>query len=366
MLGLAGAVVLIVAFGLVAGLVPIVRAWARRRGFVDRPGGHKGHAAPVALGGGIAVTAALVMPVVAGALVVLLVPGWLPEALAVHVPGARSKIPQLAVITGGALALFAVGLWDDRRGVPATARFGVQLLVALGVWLAGVRVTAFVPLPGASLVLTVLWVAGITNAFNLLDNCDGLSSAVAAIAALMLAAALAHPEPQLFVIALLLLVAGASLGFLLHNRPPATIFLGDAGSTVLGYLLGVTTALATFYGEGGRTRAHAVAVPLLVLAVPLYDMASVVVLRLRRGVSPFVGDRNHFSHRLMRLGLSPGAAVCCICLVAVATGIGALLVDRVDAQGALLLLVQGGLILGIIATLEVAAARGRPPPDVEP
>lgn len=350
--------------GLVATLTPLVRRVALARDFVDRPGTpgakdeHKGHARVTALGGGIAVFAGIAVPLVG--VLVLAVAGsekWLPSEVAVHLPGAGEKAPQLAAVLVAVCVLFVVGLVDDLRGLSSTLRLGVQLALGAFLWCFGVGISVFVDVPGASLVLSMLWFSGVTNAFNLLDNTDGLTSGVAVLVCLMLAASLAGPAPQLFVIGLLLVTAGAAFGFWLHNRPPARIFMGDAGSTVLGAMIAVSASLATFFGEEGRTQAHAVAVPLLVLAVPIYDTASVMFLRVRRGVSPFKGDRNHFSHRLARLGLPVWGVLGTIYLATLATGLGALLVDRIPSLGALLLVAQAGMILGIIAILEIAADR---------
>ena len=154
----------------------------------------------------------------------------------------------------------------------------------------------------------MLWIVGLVNSFNMLDNMDGLSAGVAAIAAAMLAAVMFlsprpdNHQPQLFVGGFLLVVVGSLVGFLWHNRPPARLFMGDAGSYLVGYLLAMATLTGTFAG-GGVPR-HAALAPLCVLAVPIYDTASVVLIRLRQGRSPFVGDKSHFSHRLVALGMT--------------------------------------------------------------
>jgi UDP-GlcNAc:undecaprenyl-phosphate GlcNAc-1-phosphate transferase len=208
----------------------------------------------------------------------------------------------------------------------------------------------------------VIWIVGLINSFNMLDNMDGLSGGVAAVAALALAAVLLIPpageprQPQLFVAGLLLIVAGSLLGFLGHNRPPARIFMGDAGSYFVGFCIGVTTLLAT-YTEYQGARPHAVLAPLCVMAVPLYDMVSVIWIRLRQGKSPFHADQNHFSHRLVELGLSRGQAVLTIYLTTGTCALGALLLNRVDRVGALLIVLMIVCILGLIAILETTARR---------
>ena len=138
---------------------------------------------------------------------------------------------------------------------------------------------------------------------------------------------------SLFVPAVLLVLVGALGGFLVHNRYPARLFMGDAGSNFLGFLLGALTIAGTYFRyERGAIRRYSVLAPLLVMAVPLYDTTSVIVIRIREGRSPFLGDRRHFSHRLVERGLTPPQAVRTIDLVTLAGGLGALLLHRLDAR----------------------------------
>jgi len=162
--------------------------------------------------------------------------------------------------------------------------------------------------------------------------------------------------PQLFVGGYLLVLVGALLGFLWHNRTPARLFLGDAGSYFVGYSIGVCTLVATYTSYESPAR-HAVAAPLCVMAVPLYDMVTVIAIRLREGRSPFAGDRNHFSHRLVDLGFTRGRAVLAIYLTTATCGLGALLLPRTDRFGAgvVVLLVFG--VLWLIQLVEFTARR---------
>ena len=139
---------------------------------------------------------------------------------------------------------------------------------------------------------------------------------------------------SLFAPAVLLVVVGALGGFLVHNHAPARLFMGDAGSNFLGFLLGALTVVGTYFRYGRDDSPYSVLAPLLVMAVPLYDMTSVILIRLREGRSPFQGDRRHFSHRLVARGLTPPQAVWTIDLVTLAGGLGALLLHRLDAWGA--------------------------------
>lgn len=157
--------------------------------------------------------------------------------------------------------------------------------------------------------------------------------------------------PQLFVAAMLLVLVGGLLGFLKHNWPPAKIFMGDAGSYFVGYWIAVATLLATYAGAQGATP-HAVFAPLCVLAVPLYDMLSVIYIRISEGRSPFEGDKRHFSHRLVDLGMSKKQAVLTIYLATATCSLEALLLPRVDFVGALLILLSTASVLGLVGVLE--------------
>ena len=153
----------------------------------------------------------------------------------------------------------------------------------------------------------------------------------------------------------LFVLVGALVGFLFHNRPPARLFMGDAGSYFVGFCLAVMTILATFSGSG--LPRHAILAPLCVLAVPLYDTLSVVWIRLRAGRSPFEGDTNHFSHRLVALGLTKAQAVLTIYLTTAACGLGALLLHQVNVAGAAIVMLVIACLLSVIAILETTALR---------
>lgn len=333
----------------------LVRRWAIRVGFVDRPGGHKQHDRVVALGGGIGIFWAVTAPLLLGTLTAWYLrespPPWLPSLVQTHLPGIASKLPTMLAILGAALVLHIVGIIDDRRPLGPLHKFAVQFAVAI--FIAGpMGVRAAQALPEAiSIALTVLWIVLITNAFNFLDNMDGLSAGVAAVAAAIFAVAATHAG-QIFVPVMAWVIVGALLGFLMYNFTPATIFMGDAGSLPLGFLMAVLTILTTYYDPSKKLSPIGVAVPLLVLAVPLYDVISVVIHRHRAGVSPLRGDRRHFSHRLARRGMSHRNAVLTIYLATAATGLPAVILPMLDWVGAVLLLLQCLCVVTLIALLE--------------
>jgi UDP-GlcNAc:undecaprenyl-phosphate GlcNAc-1-phosphate transferase len=352
------------AFLLSAFLCLLVRRVAPRFGFVDSPGGRKAHRAPTPLGGGLALWLTTVVVLGLGALGLKLGAAWLPEDLAQHVAGLWARSGELVWIMVLATCVMLMGLWDDWKGLDWKPRLAFQFGVAIALALSGVRLTLFPPFasrdPSGALVigwtiltgaLTVFWIVGLTNAFNFLDNMDGLAGSVGLIAALLFAGAQLAVR-SLFVPAVLLVLVGALAGFLLHNRSPAKLFMGDAGSNLLGFLLGSLTVAGTFTREGYSP--YSVLTPLLVMAVPLYDSTSVVLIRLREGRSPFQPDRRHFSHRLVDRGLTPSRAVWTIDLVTLASGLGALLLHRASFLGACVVVAQTFCLLGLVAVLEVS------------
>jgi UDP-GlcNAc:undecaprenyl-phosphate GlcNAc-1-phosphate transferase len=345
--------------------VPWVRSRAADWGLLARPRTDRFHKEPTPLGGGLAIWLAVVATFAAAQILLWLIASGavrleiFPQLLATNFAGLEQQSPKLWTLLAAATVMMILGLADDRGGIDWRMRLGVQTFVAAIIVWQGWRLTAFIDAPLFTAALSVIWIVGITNAFNMLDNMDGLSAGVAWIAAAILTAVIltapspASNGPQLFVAGFLLVLAGALAGFWWHNRPPATIFMGDAGSYFIGFSIATATLMATFAG-GGMPR-HAVFAPLCVLAVPVYDMVTVIAIRLRTGRSPFEGDKNHFSHRLVALGLTPKQAIWTIYLLTAACGLGALLLHQVNELGAAVILVMVGCMLATIAILEATA-----------
>jgi UDP-GlcNAc:undecaprenyl-phosphate GlcNAc-1-phosphate transferase len=265
-------------------------------------------------------------PLLAGALVALARPGlsrWLfgsnTARLLQH--GLDKEAVQIAAIMAGAVAMMLIGLCDDKFELRPAVKFGGQLLVALGVASAGVRVTLFVPNLAFHYAITALWIVTVVNAFNFMDNMNGLCVGLGIIGAWCFGI-LTAINGQYLVATTAFLVTGALAGFLPYNFPGASAFLGDAGSHLVGYLLAVLAILPHFY-TARHPEKFAVLTPLLVLAAPLADLAWVVVLRWRAGRPFYVGDTNHLSHRLERRGWSRTRAVLTIWLLAAALGAAA-------------------------------------------
>jgi UDP-GlcNAc:undecaprenyl-phosphate GlcNAc-1-phosphate transferase len=367
-MGLAVLAAFLLAFALAAALSPLARALAVRLGFLDRPDlARKAGRAAVPYGGGAAMLLAMA-GAVAGLWILWraaatsggtldVIEGLLPDFGELS----RPELRRLGFIGLGSLAVFAAGLYDDARRMRPLFKFGVHVLAALLLVAGGVRLTAFVPSTAFSAAITVLWVAGITNAFNLLDNMDGLSAGTAAISAFVFAmVAAATGQPVLG--ALLAALAGAAAGFLTQNFHPARMYMGDAGSCWLGFTLSALSVEATFYRytlpPDSSPVMLALGVPLLIMAVPIFDTASVLWIRLREGRPPWVGDRSHLSHRLVEMGLSVREAVLAIWLLTLACGLGALLLKDLPLVGGVLVLAQAAAILAVVAILEGLGRRG--------
>ncbi|HVN87512.1 MAG TPA: MraY family glycosyltransferase [Candidatus Binatia bacterium] len=321
---------------------PMVIWLARRLGALDRPAGYKAHAQPTPLLGGLVIALGLV-----GGLL------WRFPA------GGPIGLVGLSALASGSAIILLAGLLDDVRGLAPGHKFVWQVAAAgaagLSMALLGVRLSLFLPWPPVEIILlTVLWVVGITNAVNFLDNMNGLCAGLGAVAACSLAAInLRSGEHTVAVVSAAL--AGSCLGFLPYNWPRARIFLGDAGAMLIGFLLAALSVMGV-YTRGAHVPVLAVFTPLFVLGIPVLDSVLVVLLRLRIGHPPWVGDRRHISHRLVQRGMHPAAAVATLWAAGAACGLAALLLPTVGAEEAPLLLALLFCALGALAA--AAGTRG--------
>jgi UDP-GlcNAc:undecaprenyl-phosphate GlcNAc-1-phosphate transferase len=348
---------LIGSFVLSTVMTAIVRKLAVRIGFVARPAADRYHQNIIPLGGGIAIFVTLLVVILAAIMVVkyLVVPGrfgWIAERANINPHDFLARIDELLVILICLIILFVLGLWDDKRHLGPFFKLGVQFAVAfIAAAFAEIRVELFIESRIIASVLSAFWIVLIINAFNFLDNMDGASAGIAVIASSVLFTAAAF-SGQVLVGGLALVFIGTLLGFLVFNFPPAKIFMGDAGSLVVGFFVALLSLRTTYYHEALSGRWYPVFMPLVAMAVPLYDFISVTLLRISQGKSPFVGDTQHFSHRLKRHGLTDTQTVLTLYLATLCTGLGATFLYQVDLTGAILVFMQTVLVLSIIAVFE--------------
>jgi UDP-GlcNAc:undecaprenyl-phosphate GlcNAc-1-phosphate transferase len=301
--------------------LPLWRKWCLRVNHVDDPGQRKIHDAPVPLAGGFAVLTGILLPLAVGAILLELNIAKISSAgLIVH--GIDRRALELAVLAGGAVAITILGALDDRHELKALPKFAGQIIIAIAVAVACKRITLFIHSEIFSYAVTILWVLTVINAFNFMDNMNGLCAGVGAIGALIFAL-IAAASGEYLVAITGFLMCGALAGFLPWNFPNARAFLGDAGSHLVGYLLAVMAILPHFYTKQ-NPRPLAVLAPLLVLAVPLLDLAQVSLFRTLNRKPFWIGDTNHLSHRLVRAGLDRTKAVLLLWLASALIGLTAL------------------------------------------
>lgn len=344
------------AFVIAALLTALVRNWAIRIDFCAHPRQDRYHRTAIALGGGIAIFWTIALFILAGIGVAWLADNgkipWFDKTLSDQLEGFLFKIPELWVVLASAAALHLLGLWDDIRRLGPYVKLAVQFVIAIAAAVfAGIRVEMFIENQIITTTLSVLWIVGVMNIFNFLDNMDGCSSGMAIIVAGVLLTA-AIGSGQIFITGLGLLFIGAVLGFWIFNFPPAKIFMGDCGSLVIGFFVAMLSLKTTYYHQAEHGGAYTVLMPLLALAVPLYDFVSVTFLRLKQGKSPFVGDTQHFSHRLGKRGLSDRQVALTLYLATFCTGLGAIVLRYASSTGAILIFIQTLMVLGVIAILE--------------
>ena len=306
------------------GSTPIVRRLAVRAGVLAMPGGYRSHPRPIPMLGGLAIYGAFLV--------------------ALFLFADRFFIPQLIGIFVGATWVSFLGLWDDRVGLRAWVKLTGQIFGGLILVVTGVTVD-LLHVPILDTAITLFWVVGITNAMNLLDNMDGLSGGVAAVAAsfFLLISAL---NGQYLVGSLSAAMLGGSLGFLIYNFNPATIFMGDTGSLFLGFVLAAVGIKLRFPSAYIFTWF----IPIMVLGLPVFDTTLVFISRLRRGLNPLTHPgTDHLSHRLVARGMSKREAV--LTLYLVAGVLGALALFCAQAGNIENYLVAAGIFVAGLAAL---------------
>ena len=316
--------IFVIALTLTTISTPLVRRFAVWLGFVDTPADRKLHSAPVPLMGGLAIAL--------GALVAFI--------LLVSLLPVSFLTPTVIGIFGASLLIVLLGLIDDRRQLPAWVKFSGQVVAAIIVILAGVQVQLDVP-TWLNIAVTVIWLVGITNAMNFLDNMDGLTAGVSCVAAGFILL-LATFNDQYLVAAIAAGIVGATLAFLRYNFKPARIFMGDAGSMFLGLILAILCVQLRFPENVNFVTWM---VPVFILGLPIFDMTLVVISRTRRGVNPLTtAGKDHSSHRLVNMGFTQREAVLILYLVAGAFGMVGLFITSADVVEGYALGLTTGLI----------------------
>ena len=366
-------VLILLAASFIVGVIAtaMLRQIGRRFRTMDSPGGagELKQLRNVPNIGGIAITWPLVLMIGGAGVLLLLAPGIITDvapAAAEWTQRLGNTAPTAIAFAGVLLVLHIMGLLDDRRDLSARLKLIVQIVLALVLAVFfDVRVLRqFDGLFGlgiaVSVVLSVAWIVVMTNAMNFLDNMDGLAAGVTVVAGGLLLVTALHSN-QWFVASTLAVLVGTTAGFLVFNVAPAKIFLGDGGSLVIGMTLAVLTIRTTYWeptiedsSSGGW---FVVLMPLAVLAIPLYDIVSVTLIRCRQGKSPFRGDHQHFSHRLVQRGLSPRRAVFIIWLLTAMTGIIGLLLPSLSPWQAAMAGGQIAVVIGVLILLETGVDR---------
>jgi UDP-GlcNAc:undecaprenyl-phosphate GlcNAc-1-phosphate transferase len=317
-------------------LTPLAVRIAVRHEIVDRPSAIKAQRSPVPYLGGAAILLAFTIVILGASLV----------------DRPHSGLGELAIILGLAALLALLGLADDLRGLSPWLRLCVEIAAGVVVWATPAGAELFRN-DVANLVVTVAWIVGITNAFNLLDNMDGLSAGVAGIAALSIFV-LAEDNGQFLVATLAIALAGCAAGFLRSNFHPASVYMGDAGALFLGFLLSVLALKLRFVAE---PKIVSFGVPIVVLGVPLFDTLLVTLNRLRHDRSPLSGGRDHASHRLVFVGIPVPVTVVLIYGAAASLGVLGFVLSRQPRTTGLVLLgwvaVIAALLGGLLSAVPV-------------
>jgi UDP-GlcNAc:undecaprenyl-phosphate GlcNAc-1-phosphate transferase len=306
-------------------LTPLLRALALRFGHVDKPTDIKTHKTPTPLFGGVAIFAAFIVTLL---------------ALRLFTSFRTGTLHDLRIILLGGGVMFALGLIDDLfkpNGLGVKTKFAVQFAVAFFTAIYGIRIH-FIQPGYLAVLLSAVWLVGVSNAFNIIDIMDGLSAGQAALAAFGFLL-IAFPSEAIYVNFASAALAGAVLGFLPYNLSRKyKLFMGDSGSLLCGFVLAVV-AIGTRYSDVNPLGVYA---PLFILAVPIYDTVFVSVMRLRRGHSPFLGSKDHFALRLEKIGFSRRQVVRLASLASLALSLFAWLITQVPlVWGALIVIILG-------------------------
>jgi UDP-GlcNAc:undecaprenyl-phosphate GlcNAc-1-phosphate transferase len=330
------------AFIVCALLIPLARRLALATNLVAAVRPDRLHKEVRPYGGGLAIAAVLIL-------------FYIITILAPWVFGIADT-PTRVRLGIGAVFFFILGMIDDRYALPAAPKLLLQLagaaLVVVGL---EISATVWLTAPHAGEVVSILWIVAVVNAYNMLDHADGLAAAVGTLA--LVALAVGQMTDQTLVPAIAFVTAGALAAFLTANFPPAKLFMGDAGSSLVGYLLGALTIVGQYYFPDRTPSRWVVLIPLAILAVPLFDMVCVVAGRLMRGQNPMVGDAtSHLAHRMLARGVGPRTVVLFAAAMAALTGAASVIMYHVQGWA---LLAAWGTVAAALAMMLIARRRPR-------
>jgi UDP-GlcNAc:undecaprenyl-phosphate GlcNAc-1-phosphate transferase len=352
---------LIVSFLLSIWLVPVAKRVAFKFNILDNPGTRKIHTSPKPYLGGIAIYLSFFIVIAFNIILFLIVKDSLFfqqkfHLLYIQYPLLIKTAAKLFAVIFGGTIIAIIGLIDDIKGIefsPLLKLMG-QVFVAFFAVILGIK-TTFFPFPWMNFVVSFFWIILITNSFNLLDNMDGLSSGVAVISALIFFG-IATVQGQFFMAMILAVFMGSVLGFLKYNYYPSSIFMGDAGSLFIGYVLATLTISASYVIKESATLLPAL-MPLWILSIPLFDTISVIIIRIKEKRPIYIGDKCHLSHRLVAMGFSQRNAINLIYLLTITIGLGAFLTPTLSVPGNIIIILQIILILIIISILMFVGKR---------
>ena len=330
--------------------------FSHRFSFLDYPGLLKKHPKPTPYLGGVAVFLSFWITVFAG-IVIVYIFGNKPGALEYSsrlFAGILTMQPKLFLIFIGAVIILVIGLLDDRFHWSPLVKLIGQIIASFVLMSAGFKIDLFSFLGVWQDGLTLVWILLIINAFNFIDSLDGHCVGIAFISSSFFFV-FASNTNQPLVGLLILAFCGVMLGFLAYNFSPAKVFLGDNGSLLVGYFMATFSLICKY--QRTSTNSISLLIPLLIFGIPLYDTFSVILVRLYRRIPPWKGDRNHFAHRLVKVGLSEKAAVILSYFISFITGGIALLISQVDSLAAFLIVLIFLSIVFLIAFFEFYIAK---------
>jgi len=342
-------------------LVPLAKKGAIRWNIHDQPGERKIHQNPKPYLGGVAIFLSFILVLLGNLILFLFLKDQAVFQLNFPFLAAQYSLllgvwPKLAAILVGATLIVVVGVTDDINStlISPKLKLFLQTIAAIIAVYLGVSIDFF-PFDWMDWIFSIMWIVLITNSFNLLDNMDGLSSGVAAISALIFLS-IASYQGQIFIALILSVFIGSVLGFLKYNYNPSSIFMGDAGSLFLGYILATLTISASYVTAESSSLLPAL-MPVIILSIPLFDTISVIIIRIREHRPIYVGDKRHLSHRLVDMGFSPRSAVNTIYLLTFTIGLAAFLLPYLSVRLSILVFVQVIIVLIIVSILMFVGKR---------